>query len=313
MTNTQIMIHPILDRALFGLKRESPRIAINELIDSLSKITSTKSPKTVKQHIQPVCIEHPVFEILRQDPYTSRSFEKPRGYAGDAGLIDYIYMLAAPDISTTHLGTEIFAQCMSTISCASVRHRRRLLSQMIDEMAARCNRQIQVLSMACGHLREALLCESLKNGCASLDGFDHDIESLKIAAKDCATLSVKVQRGSVRQALAGKLTPKLYDLVYSAGLYDYLNEGTAKRLTSRLFECVRPGGQLLVANFLPGNRERGYMEAFMDWYLIYRTRDQVAALSSEIDRNRIDNLSFFSDPEGYIQYCVISKSSSDPA
>ena len=34
------------------------------------------------------CIAHPVREFLHQDPFTRRSFQKPRGHAGDAVLID---------------------------------------------------------------------------------------------------------------------------------------------------------------------------------------------------------------------------------
>ena len=37
------------------------------------------------------CLGHPLNGLLQQDPFTCRAFEKPRGYAGDAELIDFIY------------------------------------------------------------------------------------------------------------------------------------------------------------------------------------------------------------------------------
>src|SRR5262249_46461666 len=37
------------------------------------------------------CRRHPLRALIHQDPVTRRSFQKPRGYAGDAELLDLIY------------------------------------------------------------------------------------------------------------------------------------------------------------------------------------------------------------------------------
>ncbi len=41
------------------------------------------------------------------------------------------------------------------------------------------------------------------------------------------------------------------------------------------------GGMLLIANFTPDSHGRGYMEAFMDWQLIYRDESQLYSLAAE--------------------------------
>ncbi len=38
----------------------------------------------------------------------------------------------------------------------------------------------------------------------------------------------------------------------------------------RMFDLVTTGGTMIIPNFAKGIIERGYMETFMDWYLIYR-------------------------------------------
>src|SRR5215475_11877146 len=38
-----------------------------------------------------ICKSHPFAELVLQDPYSRRAREKPRGYAGDAVMLDYIY------------------------------------------------------------------------------------------------------------------------------------------------------------------------------------------------------------------------------
>jgi len=73
---------------------------------------------------------------------------------------------------------------------------------------------------------------------------------------------------SVRSLLAGKHDLGEFDLIYSVGLYDYLDTATAQRLTSRLFDALSPGGRLLYANFAPDIHSVGYMDAAMDWRLI---------------------------------------------
>ena len=40
------------------------------------------------------CLSYPLRELLHQDPFTYRAFSKPRGYAGDAVTMDYIYGIA---------------------------------------------------------------------------------------------------------------------------------------------------------------------------------------------------------------------------
>ncbi len=70
-----------------------------------------------------------------------------------------------------------------------------------------------------------------------------------------------------------------FDLIYSAGLYDYLSEPIARRLTQRLLGMLRSKGRLLIANFLPGGSGRGYQELFMDWPLIVRDAAELQALA----------------------------------
>jgi len=38
---------------------------------------------------------HPLLDVTHEDPLTARSFRRPRGYAGDAVMLDFIYRLCA--------------------------------------------------------------------------------------------------------------------------------------------------------------------------------------------------------------------------
>lgn len=52
-------------------------------------------------------MDHPLRSIMLEDPYIARCVAKPRGYAGDAELIDLIYD-RQPPAKVTRRGLRIF-------------------------------------------------------------------------------------------------------------------------------------------------------------------------------------------------------------
>ena len=74
-----------------------------------------------------------------------------------------------------------------------------------------------------------------------------------------------------------------YDLVYCAGLFDYLPQPVCKRAMNILYDLVAPGGLLLATNVsdvMNTSRPFRYsMEYLLDWHLIYRDRQSLADLA----------------------------------
>jgi extracellular factor (EF) 3-hydroxypalmitic acid methyl ester biosynthesis protein len=255
------------------------------------------------------CLNHPLRELLHQDPFTRRAFDKPRGYAGDAVMMDYIYGLGEAERAAreaTPLGRAIFQYMGTRPSAKAVRYRRRLLAGLIDRVARRGN--AGVLAIAAGHLREAELSSALQSG--SLREFvalDQDEASLSVVARNYGRLGVRPMPGSVRSILTGKLDPGQYDLVYAAGLFDYLSAPVAAAFTRRMFDMVRPGGLMLIPNFLQGIRDVGYMESFMDWHLIYRSNADMWTLASSLPKDAVADSQVFDDDVETITYLLVEK------
>lgn len=249
---------------------------------------------------------HPLREFLHQCPFTRHAYERPRGYAGDAALIDYLYMDRASD--ELHAGREIYRYMHQQPSAHSVRERRQLLAREIDRTAERVPQGARILSVACGHLREAELSRAVaEHRIAELVAFDQDPVSLAEISRHHPHDIVHPVCGSIRSLLAGKTVFRDMDFVYSAGLYDYLAENTAARLTSLLFGMLRPGGHLLVANFAVHPPETGYMEAFMDWWLTYRDEAQMEALTAEVPPAWIDSMQLFRDSQQNVIYLSLRR------
>ncbi len=255
------------------------------------------------------CLHHPLQRLLHQDPFTYRAFSKPRGYAGDAVMMDYIYGLGEASTAAhraTPLGRAIFAHMSTRPSACAVRYRRRLLAGLIDRTASRGGDT--VFALAAGHLREVELSSAVQNGeITSFVAMDQDTESLAVVARDYARLGVSAVSGSVRHLLSGKAQPGTFDFVYAAGLFDYLGAPVATALTRKLFDMTRPGGMLLIPNFKTGARDTGYMEAFMDWRLIYRDHDDMRALAAALPADGLVDFDIFDDDDDTITFLLVSK------
>jgi hypothetical protein len=257
------------------------------------------------------CLDHPIRGILHQDPFTYRAFSKPRGYAGDAELLDYIYGVdegwPAP-AGTSPVGQRIFAHHTAHgPSPRAVRARRHTLARLVDETSAAVRRP-RILSVAAGHLREAGLSAAVREGrTGEFVALDQDGQSLETVERLYGRFSVVTVTAGIRRLLTGRLALGRFDLVYSAGLYDYLPQATARRLTGVLFAMLPPGGRLLVANFVPGIRDVGYMESYMDWRLTYRTTEELRDVATAIDPDQIGGADVWTEENDNVAFLLLTK------
>lgn len=285
--------------------------AMQILIDGLREIRAGLGADDWRTLSAETVLKHKLAETLFRCPLTRRSNEKPRGYAGDAELLDHIYGLGAA-ASAPHpasIAGQIYFYTVNSPACRAVRERREILGREIDAAARNAaGRGPAILSIACGHLREADLSVAIRaGGVRRFIALDQDEESLEVVARDYERFGVEPTKGTVRSIIGRKSVFSDLDLVYAAGLFDYLSEPIAMRLIERMFEFLRPGGRLLIANFTPAAPDVGYMETFMDWWLIFRTQDQMRRLFDGLPSNEVASIDVFEDSAGTIAYAAAEK------
>lgn len=247
----------------------------------------------------------PLFQLFQQDPMVRHCVAKPRGYAGDAKLLDMIYDgRAAVDEPMSDLGARLFDCGFRATPCRAVRERATALAGLLDECAD--GGGAEVLAVACGHLREAERSTAIVNRrFERFVALDQDALSLAVVKERHAASGVSTERKTVRSLVRQPRRFGAFDLVYTAGLYDYLPQAFAKQLTESLFLALRPGGKLRVANFTPGNPSIGLMEAIMQWRLIYRTEIDMWALAEDLQD--CADARVFSDSTGTVCYLEATK------
>jgi hypothetical protein len=301
-----------LDVALDRIHDGDISSGMNDLFDDL--LARREDEPSTWPSVARDCLDHPIRELLHQDPFTYRAFAKPRGYAGDAVMMDYIYGLGETQQAArraTPLGRAIFRYMDTRPSARAVRFRRCLIADLIDRVAAPGG--ARVFALASGHLREAEISRAVRLGhVQEFVAIDQDKASLAVVARDYARFGVKAQEGSVRQILSGKVNPGQFDFVYAAGLFDYLSGPVATALTRRLFEMTRPGGVMLIPNFLASVRDRGYMESFMDWRLIYRDHADMRALAAALPDSDLADCRIFDDGDDAITFLLVARAGGRP-
>jgi extracellular factor (EF) 3-hydroxypalmitic acid methyl ester biosynthesis protein len=301
----------LLDHVHSQINKSNLSEALITLYDGIKEIYKHSSKDHWNKFISEYR-QHHISSVFLQDPFIRRAFEKPRGYAGDAVMMDFIYALdgiVPPPFEDKELeiGKKLYYEFNRlSLACNAVRERRRILSKKIDQTSERVSNPY-ILSVACGHLREVLDSLAVKNkAIGKYVIIDQDKESLSVAAELIKDFGEFIP-ASVLDIIKGKIPISGFDFVYTAGLYDYLPDKISIKLTVKLFNLLNPGGRLLIANFLPNIPCIGFMEAVGDWWLIYRNKEQMQELISKIPKEHINNVDIFVEKNQNIIFVEIEK------
>ena len=293
-------LHPLFDEAISQIQSGGTFAIIDKLCRELSAVRDSAHLAAEIPEFRRTCQSHPIWQLLMEDPYTRRAFEKPRGYAGDAVMLDFVYSGPPPE-GTSEIGNRVFDATTRLPNGQSVIWRRDYVARAIDEIASTVEQPV-ITSIACGHLRE---CQDSKAVCdgrvGTIYALDQDAESLKVVQAEQSKRSVVTMVGNVLEIISGEIPVPQSDFIYSMGLYDYLPDSLAERLTRILFASVKNGGTLLIGNFTTTSHGRGYMDGFMDWSLAYRKA------SSLLEFGEAESKRVFTDPHGNVAYLELKR------
>ena len=252
---------------------------LSALVPAFEKFEALTSK--IEKEAQPVhslYAKHRLHPLVLCAPFMHRTFQKPLGYAGDYEMVSM--MTRSP-----FQGGSIFAKILNTFFLNTppvVAHRNRIdhLTQTLDfetQRATRRGRRARVFNLGCGpnqNIKFTLLDfndETVAYTQRTLD---------QIKQKNSSASTLRVIKKSVVQLLKenSRFGRGSYDLVYCAGLFDYLTADVCAKLVDLFYELAAPGGLVLVSNVDASNPSRGWMEYVVDWNLIHRDAQQMAAL-----------------------------------
>ncbi len=239
---------------------------------------------------------------LRSGTIQRRAREKPLGYAGDYLTIDWMYtQMCSPEPE----GKFWDCFCHRQAATASVRERKQIFIRTLASLPS----SPKILNLGSGSCRDVL--EAIQEVPHLRRGAVHcvDRDSQAIAYAEQLLSGEKDNVELVLQALdVFRVKPSsTYDLVWSAGLFDYLKDRVAVRLIARMWEWTADGGLLMFGNFHTRNPTYHYMEWCVRWHLLHRTEDDLMRLCREAGVPA-DCVFVQPDSSGTCIYCICRKS-----
>lgn len=207
--------------------------------------------------------------------FVNRARTWPMGYPGDYETIESIYRNVP---MSTGIGYYFDIHFLEMTLAKAVRARKELIRDILrQELFQR--KEPAILNIACGSCREIVeLSRELKSSggrviCVDIDSNALEFASGRLAHANLPSSQVLFRKYNAIKMISHERNVKefgLQDVIYSLGLFDYLDDAILSRLLQTLYELLNPGGQL-IATFKDRSQYETYeYHWFVDWSSFYQ-------------------------------------------
>lgn len=203
---------------------------------------------------------------------------KPRGYDGDFEMIDKIYTKHTSENPIYKKWDEFFHKGDAPIA---VRNRKEYFKEILNT----AEEGSDILNLACGSCRDIF--EFGHNNKKKINIHNVDLDDSALAfAKNLNANQSNINIEWTAANIFKFVSDKKYDIIWSAGLFDYFDDKTFVRLLERFSKNLKEGGKMIIGNFSTSNSSKNYME-FGNWNLNYRDAGVLKDLGSSIPNMNI--------------------------
>ena len=210
-------------------------------------------------------------------------YRQPRGYAGDYQMIDRIYR---GEISSNPGMVAWDAYFHQHAAPRAVRNRKKYFQTLAEDALARTDGdEVQILNLGCGPGRDVLeFLEAHPQAAVRFVCVDQDSDALEHVEWLCREHPSRIELQE--ENLLRYRTDQRFDLVWCAGVADYLEDALLLRLLRRACSWRSPRGEVAVGNFSDRNPSRAYMEVLGRWYLEHRGAHELLSIAREAGFNQ---------------------------
>jgi CRP-like cAMP-binding protein len=254
------------------------------------------------------------FPFFMLSSFIDCAFRKPRGYIGDAQIIE-ILSQNEPE-GDGHLGNYIDRWIRSIPTSIALKNRGRIITATIKELASHWNysHPMPVTSLASGSVTEILdlyfqtTPPNVHITCVDINhrylAYAANL-SEKLGFSHCLTW----RQDSVTLLSQGhnhiNIPPQ--QMIYSLSLSNYFADEELIPILNWIYEHLLPQGTLVLGNFHAANSDRFLLEHILEWRLYYRCAERIERLFAQSKFNSLP-LTIQSDEYGAELFVVCTKS-----
>lgn len=227
------------------------KLPLDEVQNLVNKCESLKDQKSILGHV----------------------LAKPYGYTGDFHIIDKFY---TNEVSSKFPKWDKYTMSISSVK--AVRNRKDYFKEKVSQCLQEGG---SLLNLASGPARD--LYELYKEN-PELDITTTCVEMDEKAIMYAGILNKPYldKIAFINSNIFHFSTDNKFDVIWSAGLFDYFDDKTFIMLLKRLKEWLKVDGEIIIGNFNEDhNPSRAYMEFFGEWYLNHRTEEQLYHLAKQ--------------------------------
>jgi len=263
----------------------------NRYFDILRQISKNFSHTLYELHKR--YFQEELHPLYLSSPFIRRIYEKPLGYAGDYVMMNYIYE-DGYEGDTTY-DKLVHRYVLSLPVTLANRNRKYYFKKRIWSTIKKSN-NAKITSVACGPAGEIIetlteLPSSIK--CTftlvdfeklALEFIKDKIRTLNNAVKSNNVAINYVHRDVLELMRESRMKEVIndQDLIYAAGLVDYIKDRLAAKIIEILYSCLKKSGVLIVGNVHSDNPSRVCMEMLGEWVVIHRDEEGMMNLAKNI-------------------------------
>lgn len=259
----------------------------------LSFVEAAKDIEPEKAAMHKYYIRRRLHPLVLCSPFLYRAYAKPLGYAGDYEMVNMI-------LQQDYAGSSAFAKIINHTflqSPPAVAHRNRIhyLTDLITKkaaMAVKDGKRLRVYNLGCGPAEEVLRVIQQENLSDHIDftlvDFNSETleytkgrlaEAIRIGGRRAKLTFVQRSVNQILKTASKGAVTDQYDLVYCAGLFDYLSQKVCQKMVQLFTLMALPGGSVAVTNVSSRNPVQSWMEYLMEWSLIHRNDEEMMDLT----------------------------------
>jgi extracellular factor (EF) 3-hydroxypalmitic acid methyl ester biosynthesis protein len=218
-------------------------------------------------------------ESLNENTLIGHGYLKPYGYPGDFTIIHNIYRLYVnPDKKYSNWDTFFQEQA----GAHAVRNRKDYFLRRCSEVELLDKEEKRILILGSGPATDVN--EYLNNNPDSkikFDLVDFDQNAINFAQKQNSEFNDSIEYFKINVL---RFKPyQWYDLIWSAGLFDYFKDKHFVYMISKYYKYLAGGGEFIIGNFSNSNPTKRLMEVLSDWYLVHRSKHDLIRMAIEAD------------------------------